>query len=114
MMRRVRHQEVNGATGGYIAQVVQGPLVGFVARGELATSRAGRLLVVTTIKSQLRFWEVLDIDNPLGGVWHVLARSKHRWLPWKKVRSGSIKGIACPVHIELRSLTTVSQIETFL
>jgi hypothetical protein len=84
MMRRVRHQEVNGATGGYIAQVVQGPLLGFVARGELATSRAGRLLVVTTIKSQLRCWEVLDIDNPLGGVWHVLARSKHRWLPWKK------------------------------
>jgi hypothetical protein len=73
MMRRVRHQEVNGATGGYIAEIVQGPLVGCVARGELATARAGRLLVVTIITSPLRCWEVLDIDNPLGRVWHVFA-----------------------------------------
>jgi hypothetical protein len=84
VMRRVGHQEVNRVTGAEIAKVVQGPLVGFVARGELATARAGSLLVVTTINSQLRFREVLDIDNALGGVWHVLARSKHRWLLWKK------------------------------
>jgi hypothetical protein len=41
--------------------------------------------MVTVIKSPLRFREVLDIDNPLGGVWHVTARSIHRWLLWKKV-----------------------------
>jgi hypothetical protein len=83
-------------------------MIAFVARGELATARTGRLLMVTVIKSPLRFREVLDIDNPLGGVWHVTARSIHRWLLWKKVRSGSIKGSACPVHIEFRSLATVS------
>jgi hypothetical protein len=84
MMGRVRHEEINGATSGYIAQVVQEPLVSFVARGELATARAGRLLVVTAIQSPLRCWEVLDIDNSLGGVWNVPARSKHRWLLWKQ------------------------------
>src|SRR5438477_11996587 len=84
-------------------------MIAFVARGELATARTGRLLMVAVIKSPLRFREVLDIDNPLGGVWHVTARSIHRWLLWKKVRSGSIKGSACPVHIEIRSLTTVSK-----
>jgi len=83
-MRRVRHEEITGATGGDSAQVVQEPLVSLVARGELATARAGRLLVVTAIKSQLRCWEVLDIDHSLGGVWHVPARSKHRWLLWKQ------------------------------
>src|SRR6185295_10944874 len=83
-------------------------MIAFVARGELATARTGRLLMVTVIKSPLRFREVLDIDNPLGGVWHVTARSIHRWLLWKKGRSGSIKGSACPVHIEFRSLATVS------
>jgi hypothetical protein len=36
------------------------------------------------IKPQLRFWEVFDINNSHGGVWHVSARSKHGWLPWKK------------------------------
>src|SRR5512145_2491251 len=47
--RRVGHQEVNRATGAYIAQVVQEALVGFVARGEMATSWAGGLLMVTAI-----------------------------------------------------------------
>jgi len=55
-------------TGVQIAEVMQRALSGFVARGELTTARAGSVLVVTIIKSQLRFWEVLDIDNPLGRV----------------------------------------------
>jgi hypothetical protein len=68
-------------TGVQIAEVMQRALSGFVARGELTTARAGSVLVVTIIKSQLRFWEVLDIDNPLGGVWHVCTRSVHDGLP---------------------------------
>jgi len=84
MMRRIRYQEVNRATGGEIAEIVHDALVGFVARGALTTARAGRLLMVAVIKSQLRFGEVLDIDNPLGGVWCVSAWSQHRWLSWKK------------------------------
>jgi hypothetical protein len=52
------------------------------------------VLMVSAIQSQLGYWEVLDVDNALGGVWHVFTRSKHRWLPWEKmVRTGSITGI---------------------
>src|SRR5207244_13212835 len=102
------HQDVNRATGAYIAKVVQGALVGCVARGEMPTSGAGGLLIVTAIKSQLGCWEVLDVDNALGGVWHVFTRSKHGWLPWKKGWDQSIKVITCPVYIESRIPATVS------
>src|SRR6266516_1071331 len=108
VVRRVGHQEVNRATGAYIAKVVQGALVGCVARGEMPTSGAGGLLIVTAIKSQLGCWEVLDVDNALGGVWHVFTRSKHGWLPWKKGWDQSIKVITCPVYIESRIPATVS------
>src|SRR6266581_5279031 len=109
VVRRVGHQEVNRATGAYIAKVVQGALVGCVARGEMPTSGAGGLLIVTAIKSQLGCWEVLDVDNALGGVWHVFTRSKHGWLPWKKGWDQSIKVITCPVYIESRIPATVSK-----
>src|SRR5207245_1805845 len=108
VVRRVGHQEVNRATGAYIAKVVQGALVGCVARCEMPTSGAGGLLIVTAIKSQLGCWEVLDVDNALGGVWHVFTRSKHGWLPWKKGWDRSIKVITCPVYIESRIPATVS------
>ena len=68
-------------TGVQIAEVMQRALSGFVARGELTTARAGSVLVVTMIQSPLRCWEVLDIDHPLGGVWHVCTRSVHDGLP---------------------------------
>jgi hypothetical protein len=74
----------------------------------MATARAWSVPMVTVIKSSLRFWKVFDIDNPLGGVWHVFTRSKHRSSPREKVRIGSIKGTICPVYTELRSLATVS------
>src|SRR2546425_2616897 len=113
VVRRVGHQEVNRATGAYIAKVVQGALVGGVARGEMPTSGAGGLLIVTAIKSQLGCWEVLDVDNALGGVWHVFTRSKHGWLPWKKGWDQSIKVITCPVYIESRIPATVSTCSIF-
>src|SRR2546426_5793513 len=112
VVRRVGHQEVNRATGAYIAKVVQGALVGGVARGEMPTSGAGGLLIVTAIKSQLGCWEVLEVDNGVGGVWHVFTRSKHGWLPWKKGWDQSIKVITCPVYIESRIPATVSNILT--
>ena len=83
VVRRGGHPEVNRATGAYVAKVVHGALVGGVARGEMATSWAGGVLMVTAIKAQLWGGKVLDIDQTLGGVWHVFTRSKHRWLPWK-------------------------------
>ena len=112
VMRRGGHQEVNRATGASIAQVVQGALVRGVARGEMATSWTGGVLMVSAIQSQLGYWEVLDVDNALGGVWHVCTRSKHSGLPWEKmVGTGSIKVITCPVHIESRISATVSKKE---
>ena len=113
VVRRVGHQEVNRATGAYIAKVVQGALVGGVARGERPTSGAGGLLRVTALKSQLGCWEVLDVDHALGGVWHVFTRSKHAWLPWKKGWDRSIKVITCPVHIKSRIPATVSNVGLF-
>src|SRR5712692_10433632 len=75
----------------------------------MATSWTGGVLMVSAIQSQLGYGEVLDVDNALGGVWHVCTRSKHRWLPWEKmVGTGSIKVITCPVHIESRISATVS------
>ena len=89
VVSRVGPQEGNRATGASIAKVVQSALVRGVARGEMATSGAGGLLMVPAIKSQLGYWEVLDVDKALGGVWHVFTRSEHRWLPWKK-RLGAV------------------------
>jgi hypothetical protein len=109
-MRRVDHQEVHRTTRAYIAKIVQGAPVGCVASGEMAASKAGGLVVVTAIQSQLGGWEVVDVDNTLGGVWHVFTRSKHGWLPWKKGWDRSIKVITCPVYIESRIPATVSAI----
>jgi hypothetical protein len=83
-VRGVRHQQVNRATRGEIAEVVQRPLSGFVARGELVASWAGRVRLVPALRHILRCGEVLDVDNPLCGVWHVYTRSEHPWLLWGK------------------------------
>jgi hypothetical protein len=93
---------------------MEGALIAFMTRGKLTTARTGRLLMVAVIKSQLRLRQVLDIDNSLGGLWYVTARSIHRELLWKRVRSGSIKGRSRPVHTEFRSLATVSDYKCFL
>jgi hypothetical protein len=84
VVRGVRHQKVNRATSGEIAEVVQRTLPGFVASGELVASWAGRVLLVPAVRHILRCWEVLDVDNPLCGVWHVYTRSEHTWLLWGK------------------------------
>jgi len=84
VVRGVRHQQVHRVTGGEIAEVVQRPLSGFVARGELVASWAGRVRLVTAVRHTLRCWEVLDGDNPRGGVWHVYTRSEHTGLSWGK------------------------------
>src|SRR5439155_17328052 len=83
VMRRGGHQEVHRTTGASITQIVPGALVGWVASGAMAPSGAGGLLVVTALPSQLGCWEVLDVANVRGGVWHVFTRSEHGWLPWK-------------------------------
>src|SRR5713101_873074 len=53
----------------------------FVARGQMATSWAGRVLMVALVLHDLRRWEVLDVRDTFGGVWHILTRSaQHGWL----------------------------------
>lgn len=66
--------------GGYITQIVEEALLTGVPRGKLTTARTGRVLLVAVIKCQLRWREILDMDNTLGGIWYVTARSRHRWL----------------------------------
>jgi len=68
VVRGVRHEKVNRATRGDIAEVVQRTLPSFVARGELVASWAGRVLLVTAVRHTLRCWEVLDVDNTLRRV----------------------------------------------
>ena len=63
------------------AAVGDSALVGLVARGEMATSGARRVLVVPTIGSQVRWGEVLDIDKALRRVWHVFTRATHGGVP---------------------------------
>jgi len=53
----------------------------FVAIGQMATSWAGRVLMGAIILHDLRRWEVLDVRDTFGGVWHILTRSEpHGWL----------------------------------
>jgi hypothetical protein len=86
VMRRVRHQEINGATAIQITQIVQGAVTPFVAISQMATPWAGRVLMVAIIGHELRRWKVVDIDDPFGGVWHILAGSEpHGWLSLEKV-----------------------------
>jgi len=47
-----------------------------MAIGEMATSRTGRMLMVAIIGHDLRRWKITDIDEPFGGVWHILAGSE--------------------------------------
>src|SRR5919109_4050913 len=83
-------------------------MVPLVAIGQMATSRTGRVLMVALICHDLRRWEVMHIDDALGGVWHVSAWSKHRWLSSENGWTGSIKGNSRPVHTNLRIPATVS------
>ena len=81
VVRRVSHPKINRTSGGQIAQVVQSPLSAFVAIGQMVTSWAGGVLMVTAVRHTLRSWEILDVDNALGRVWHVFTRSEHSVLP---------------------------------
>ena len=69
-VRRVGHQKINRTSGGQIAQGVYGALPACVAIGQMVTSWAGGVLMVTAVRHQLRPWEILDVDNALRRVWN--------------------------------------------
>jgi predicted NUDIX family phosphoesterase len=59
----------------------------------MATSKAGRVLMVAVVSHNLRRGKVLDVDDPFCRIWYVLTRSEHRVLLWKRVGTGSIEAI---------------------
>jgi hypothetical protein len=79
-----------------------------MAIAEMATSKAGRVLMVAVVSHNLRRGKVLDVDDAFDGIWDVLTRSEHRVLPYKRVRTDSIEAIVCSVYSDLRIPATVS------
>jgi hypothetical protein len=64
-----------------------------VAIAEMATPKAGCVLMVAVVSHNLRRGKVLDVDDPFGGIWDVLTRSEHRVLLLKRAGTGSIEAI---------------------
>src|SRR5688572_14416958 len=84
-------------------------MIPFMAIGQMATSKTGRVLMVAIIAHDLRRWEVFDVGNSFGGVWYIRTRSEsHSWPSSEKGWTGRIKGNVRPVHHNLRIPATVS------
>jgi hypothetical protein len=79
-----------------------------MAIAEMATSKAGRVLMVAVVSHNLRRGKIFDSDDALSGISYVLARSEHRVLLLKRVRTDSIEAIVWPVYSDLRIPATVS------
>src|SRR5687767_1123226 len=85
-------------------------MIPFMAIGQMATSKTGRVLMVAIRAHDLRRWEVFDVGNPFGGVWYIRTRSEsHSWPSSEKGWTGRIKGNVRPVHHNLRIPATVSE-----
>jgi len=56
---------------------MQGALAGFVARGQMPTSRAGTVVVIVIVGHQDWLREIVDVDDTLGGVGYIFTRSAH-------------------------------------
>src|SRR5687767_4433629 len=90
-------------------------MIPFMAIGQMATSKTGRVLMVAIIAHDLRRWEVFDVGNPFGGVWYIRTRSEsHSWPSSEKGWTGRIKGNVRPVHHNLRIPATVSLFLAFV
>src|SRR5688572_24221142 len=84
-------------------------MIPFMAIGQMATSKTGRVLMVAIRAHDLRRWEVFDVGNSFGGVWYIRTRSEsHSWPSSEKGWTGRIKGNVRPVHHNLRIPATVS------
>jgi hypothetical protein len=83
-VRRGGHQEINGTSGGHMAQSMSWTLAGCVARGPVTASGAGGVVVVPVVRHKGRRWEVVDVHHTLWRVWYVFTRSEHTLLPSAK------------------------------
>src|SRR5688500_8467990 len=89
-------------------------MIPFMAIGQMATSKTGRVLMVAIRAHDLRRWEVFDVGNSFDGVWYIRTRSEsHSWPSSEKGWTGRIKGNVRPVHHNLRIPATVSFISIF-
>src|SRR5438094_4725306 len=73
------------------------------------------LFMVAMVGHELRCGEVVDVGNPLGGVWHVSARSVHDGLPEEKGWERQYKSdrLTCPDRIQNRCYSVVlANVET--
>src|SRR5712692_8664092 len=106
---RVRDQEVNRTTRVQIPKVVQRTLPVFVAIRPMATFGAGLSLVVIAEQHDRGRREVLDVGDTFGGIWHILAWSKHPLLSWAEGLGPVVeKSTPCFVYTDLRIPATVS------
>ena len=56
---------------------MQGALTRFVAIGQMPTSRAGTVVVIVIVGHHDRLGELVDVDDPLGGVGDIFTGSEH-------------------------------------
>src|SRR6266852_3669680 len=70
----------------------------------MAAPGTSGLFIVAMVRHKLRCGEVVDVGNPLGGVWHVSARSVHDGLPEEKGWERQYKSdrLTCPDRIQNR------------
>jgi len=83
-VRRIRDQEINRTTSGYIAEVMQGALTRFVAIGQMSTSGAGTVVVIAVIGHYKGHRQVVGIDDALSGVGDIFTGSEHERVSWKR------------------------------
>ena len=74
-MLRVGQDDIAGASGGEIAEVVEDALEDPVAVGAVAAPRAGPPPVVAAALSGLGLGQMFDAGDPLGGVGQVFSGS---------------------------------------
>ncbi len=70
----------------------------------MAAPGTSGLFMVAMVRHELRCGEVFDGGNPLGGVWHVSARSVHDGLPEEKGWERQYKSdrLTCPDRMQNR------------
>jgi hypothetical protein len=72
-----RDDEVDGAAGARVAEVVQGARGGGVAAGTGAAARTAASFVVAAALFETRLGELLDAGDALGGIGNIFAGSRH-------------------------------------
>jgi hypothetical protein len=76
-MLRVDQDQVTGASGEGIAQVVEGATSQAITVGAMATARTGSAPIISALDADLGLGQVLDAVDALGGVGSVFAGSRH-------------------------------------